>query len=108
VEPKPFSNALNKENIASFTFFLAKPEASGNLYLLVRASIPPGCIRSEILKLNPGWRFENNNPNADWIETEIALPYHIEGLVELPDGADYLKNAPLNNHVLHNQYGTPQ
>ena len=106
-ESRTFSNFLNREDIAFFAFDVAKPEASGSLYLIIKASIPSGCIRSKILECNPGWRFENDDPNANWIWTTMALPYHIDGLIELADGDDYIKNAPINNHVAHNQYGTP-
>ncbi|MFB3851877.1 MAG: hypothetical protein ACE14Q_08160 [Acidobacteriota bacterium] len=103
-----FNSSIQKENNAFFTFDIGKPEASGTLYLLVRASIPPGCIRSKILEYNLGWAFENNDPNSDWIFTTITLPYHIYGLIELPDGTDYLKSSNLANHVNNQFYATPE
>lgn len=102
-----FGSSIQEENIAYFEFNIAKPEASGTLSLRVKASIPPGCIRSKILEYNPGWNFENGDPNSDWIVTTITLPYHILGLQELPDGTDYLKSSGLSNHVAHQFYATP-
>jgi len=103
-ESGTFSNSIYKENRYFFAFDIAKPEASGTLYLLARASIPPGCWRDRILEFNPGWRFENDDPNSDWIWTTIALPYQVSGLVELQNGEKYLKSSNPGNHVSDHQF----
>jgi hypothetical protein len=103
----PFSNAMNKGNSSYFEFNAARPEASGIMKLSIRASIPPNCDVVSTLEHNPGWILCGDGPEH-YFCTSMALPYHINGLVELLDGDDYIKNAPINNHVAHNQYGTPE
>jgi hypothetical protein len=108
LEMSRYTNIISKEDSAFFSIRSAKPEASGVLYILVKARIPGGADRTHLLDYNPGWHFENNDPSAEWMWTTVNLPYHILGLVELPNGDNYLKSAPISNHIPHNQYALPK
>ena len=98
-----FSNAMNKGNSSYFEFNAARPEASGIMKLSIRASIPPNCDVVSTLEHNPGWILCDDDPEH-YFCTSMALPYHINGLVELPDGDNYLKSSDPGQHVEGHQF----
>ena len=88
---------------------IAKPEAAGTISLRVTCIIPPN-LRSYYsgwpLWMNPGWE---EGPD-DWtIFMVLDLPYHVEGLISLPEGDNYLKSSNLYNHHTtgHQYYARP-
>jgi len=104
-----YNNYLFVKEQGYVSSYIAKPEASGELYLLAKAGIPEAMRTSNFWLMNREWQVDIEEPQ-DYIFQVMNLPYHIEGLVLLPDGnEDYIKVCGDSLHTEgQNYYGRPQ
>lgn len=95
-----YGNNIPVENEGRVLCDVAKPEASGSLYLLVKAGIPIGMRTALFRQMNDKWSDYDDN----FIFTIVNLPYHVDGLVDLPAGNNYLKSSTVVHHTAGHQY----